>query len=194
MTYVEKCAAAFQPEWATENVPHLVTAARLEQNAKGMDILLDTARMLKERGLTFKWFVFGEGSYREQMAAYITQHHLQDHLILPGPVPNPYPYVKHATLYVQTSRFEGFGNSIAEARMLNTPVVTTAYRGWEMQMKPGKNGMVAEINAESVADAIAHLLLHPEEIETIREYLKTEVKGNPEELEKFNKIVLEEGA
>ena len=53
--------------------------------------------------------------------------------------------------------------------------------------------MVAEINAESVADAIAHLLLHPEEIETIREYLKTEVKGNPEELEKFNKIVLEEG-
>lgn len=194
VTYVEKCAAAFQPEWATENVPHLVTAARLEQNAKGMDILLDTARMLKERGLTFKWFVFGEGSYREQMAAYVTQHHLQDHLILPGPVPNPYPYVKHATLYVQTSRFEGFGNSIAEARMLNTPVVTTAYRGWEMQMKPGKNGMVAEINAESVADAIAHLLLHPEEIETIREYLKTEVKGNPEELEKFNKIVLEEGA
>lgn len=107
---------------------------------------------------------------------------------------NPDPYVKHATLYVQTSRFEGFGNSIAEARMLNTLVVTTAYRGWEMQMKHGKNGMFAEINAESVADAIAHLLLHPEEIETIREYLKTEVKGNPEELEKFNKIVQEEGA
>lgn len=194
VTYVEKCAAAFQPEWATENVPHLVTAARLEQNAKGMDILLDTARILKEKGLNFRWFVLGEGAYHKQMDVYIGKHNLQDNLFLLGAVANPYPYLKHATLYVQTSRFEGFGLSIAEARLLNTPVVTTSYRGWEMQMKPEKNGIVTDIDAQSVANAISRLLHHPEQIEGIRQYLQTEPKGNPEEFEKFRKFVLQEPA
>lgn len=194
VTYVEKCAAAFQPEWATENVPHLVTAARLEQNAKGMDILLDTARILKEKGLNFRWFVLGEGAYHKQMDVYIGKHNLQDNLFLLGAVANPYPYLKHATLYVQTPRFEGFGLSIAEARLLNTPVVTTSYRGWEMQMKPEKNGIVTDIDAQSVANAISRLLHHPEQIEGIRQYLQTEPKGNPEEFEKFRKFVLQEPA
>lgn len=127
--FSEERASDFQPDWIGENIPHLVTAARLVQQQKGMDILLETARILKENGLNFRWFVLGEGGYHKQMADYIAKHNLQDNLFLLGAVANPYPYLKHATLYVQTSRFEGFGLSIAEARLLNTPVVTTSYRG-----------------------------------------------------------------
>lgn len=192
--FSEERASDFQPDWIEEKIPHLVTAARLVQQQKGMDILLETARILKEKGLNFRWFVLGEGGYHKQMDVYIGKHNLQDNLFLLGAVANPYPYLKHATLYVQTSRFEGFGLSIAEARLLNTPVVTTSYRGWEMQMKPEKNGIVTDIDAQSVANAISRLLHHPEQIEGIRQYLQTEPKGNPEEFEKFRKFVLQEPA
>lgn len=190
--FSETRAKEFGLECFQDGIPHLVTAARLEKIQKGMDILLETARILKERRKKFQWYVLGDGSYRTTMENYISKHHLENHLFLLGAQANPYPYLKHATLYVQTSRFEGYGLSIAEARLLNTPVVTTTYRGWEMQMEPGKNGIVCDLNAEAVANAIQQLLEQPEQREAIKSYLQTEPKGNPEEFEKFRKLVLQE--
>lgn len=92
-------------------------------------------------------------------------------------------------LYVQTSRREGFGLSIAEARLLNCPVVTTEYVGVWSQMVQGKNGIVVPIDATAVADAIEDLILHPEKREAISAYQRTEKKGNTEEIEKFYKLI-----
>ena len=60
--------------------------------------------------------------------------------------------------------------------------------------KGTSNGIVTDIDAQSVANAISRLLHHPEQIEGIRQYLQTEPKGNPEEFEKFRKFVLQEPA
>ena len=170
----------------------MVTVARLFDGAKGMDILLETALYLKRKGVNYHWIVVGDGGFRPQMDSFIREHHLEKNLILLGETPNPYPYIKHATLYVQTSRFEGYGLALAEARLLNTPIVTTAYEGWEMQMVHLKNGYVAGMSPESVGDAIIYMLEHPELREAISKYQQTEPKGNPEEFEKFRKLVLHE--
>ena len=56
--FSEERASDFQPDWIEENIPHLVTAARLVQQQKGMDILLETAtNSERKRVKIFRWFV-----------------------------------------------------------------------------------------------------------------------------------------
>lgn len=189
---IERMAQEYAPLFPEGSVLRIVTAARLYDGAKGMDILLKTALYLKNKGVNYHWVVMGNGGYRPQMDSFIKENHLEQNLLLLGETPNPYPYIKHATLYVQTSRFEGYGLALAEARLLNTPIVTTSYEGWEMQMLHLKNGYVAGMSPESVGDAIIYMLEHPELREAISRYQQTEPKGNPEEFEKFQKYVLQE--
>ena len=172
-----------------QDVPTLITVARLNKPQKGYDIALEACRILRDRGLKFKWYALGKGSYRAEMEQFIEANNLKDTFILLGTTPNPYPYIKAATLYVQTSRHEGYGLSIAEGRILNRPVVTTTFDAVLNQMVPGKNGLVVEQNPTAVADAIEKLLNDKELYLSIQNYLKQEKKGNPEEIEKFYKLL-----
>lgn len=169
--------------------PILLTVARLNNNHKGYDIALETCKILHYRGINFKWYALGDGSYRNDMVHYIEENNLQKKFILLGAKVNPYPYFKACDLYVQTSRHEGFGLSIAEARILNKPVVTTEFDAVWNQMVQGKNGIVVPIDATAVADAIQDLIENPKKMNAISDYQRTEKKGNIEELQKFYQLI-----
>lgn len=167
----------------------ILTVARLNEKDKGYDIALETCKVLKERNIKFRWYAIGKGEYREGMEQYIKEHDLVDYFILLGTTPNPYPYIKDATLYVQTSRHEGFGLSIAEARMLNIPVVTTDFDSVYNQMVDGKNGLVTSQDPMAVADAIERMLTDSDLYNSIVEYLQNEKKGNAEEIQEFYQLM-----
>lgn len=167
----------------------IITVARLIQYQKGYDIALEACNILKKKGIKFKWYALGKGDFRPKMEQYIKEHDLEDYFILLGTTPNPYPYIKDATLYVQTSRHEGFGLSIAEARMLNVPVVTTEFDAVYNQMKNGKNGLVTPQNPVDVADAIERMLTDRDLYNSIVNYLQNEKKGNSEEIQKFYQLL-----
>lgn len=171
--------------------PALLTMARLKIEQKGYDISLEACRLLKERGLSFRWYALGEGPARAEMERYIRAHHLEDCFILLGAFPNPYPILRQCRLYVQTSRYEGFGLSIAEARILNKPVVTTEFDAVYAQMVPGENGLVVPQDPVAVADAVERLLSDADLYLHIVGYLKQEKKGNTEEIEKFYNLLQE---
>lgn len=186
--FIHKMADAEQENRIDKSIPSLLTIARLNKPQKGYDISLEACRILRDRGIKFKWYAIGRGSYKEEMEKFIAENHLEDVFILLGTTPNPYPYIKDATLYVQTSRHEGYGLSIAEARILNTPVVTTEFDAVYNQMVQGKNGLVVPQNPTAVADAIEKLLNDKELYNRIVEYQKQEKKGNSEEIEKFYQL------
>ena len=123
------------------------------------------------------------------MEKYISDNHLKNTFILLGTTPNPYPYIKACTIYVQTSRHEGYGLSIAEARILNKPVVTTEFNAVYDQMVQGKNGLVVKQDPVAVADAIESLLTDRDLYNSIVTYQQQEKKGNTEEIDKFYKLV-----
>lgn len=172
-----------------DNVPILLTVARLNNKMKGYDIALEAARILRDRGVSYRWYALGRGGFREEMENYIKENHLEDHFILLGTTPNPYPCFRACTIYVQTSRIEGFGLSIAEARILNRPVVTTEYDSVYDQMVQGKNGLVVPQSSEAIADAIEKLLTDKQLYDAIVEYQRQEKKGNLEELDKFYHLI-----
>ena len=168
---------------------NILTVSRLNQYMKGFDITLQVCKILKERGVIFHWYVLGEGSYREKIQEFVAVNKLESFITLLGTNSNPYPYYKSADLYVQTSRKEGFGISIAEARLLNLPVVTTRFDTVFMQMVHGKNGLVVDINATAVANAIELLMKNKQLYNAIIEYQKQEQKENYESVKKFDRLI-----
>lgn len=166
----------------------ILTVGRLSVQ-KGYDIAIEAGKMLKETGINFKWFILGRGPLEAELKSTIENEHLDSYFVFLGTRANPYPYYKEADIYVQTSKFEGFGLAIAEARMLNVPVVTTNFSAVSAQMVNGENGLIVDMNGKSVADGIIRLLNDENLYNHIKDYQSKEKKGNIEELEKFYSLV-----
>ena len=134
-----------------------VTTGRLV-SLKGYDIAVEAAGYLKTQGVKFKWYFIGEGNERHNIEQLIIKRNVSHEVCLLGLKTNPYPYMKQADIYVQTSRFEGFGLTIGEAKILGRPVVSTNFDVVKNQITDGKNGLIAEMNGKSVADTIMRLV------------------------------------
>ncbi|EKN69395.1 capsular polysaccharide biosynthsis protein [Neobacillus bataviensis LMG 21833] len=166
----------------------ILTIGRLAHQ-KGYDIALAACKKLKEKGIHFRWYALGIGPLYSEINEYIIKNELSEHFILLGIKVNPYPFIKSSDIYVQTSKFEGFGLAIAEARMLNKPIVTTRFDAVFNQMIDRKNGLVVDMNADAVCDGILKLIGDEELTKSITQFLSNEKKGNIEEIEKFYHLI-----
>lgn len=171
-----------------ENELTIVTLGRLNPQ-KGHDIAIKAASILKQRGIKLRWYLLGSGPLEPELKTMIQQYNLTNDFILLGVKENPYPYLKLADIYVQTSRLEGFGLAIAEARLLNIPVVTTRFNTVYMQMVDERNGLVADMNEIDVANAIERLWKDKALYARIVTYLKQEQKGNLDTIPQFYNLL-----
>lgn len=167
----------------------LLTIGRLSP-PKGYDIAMEACQILKEKGLKFRWYVLGEGPLQVEMEEYIKKKELRESFILLGAKLNPYPYLKDCTIYVQTSKFEGFGTTVVEARLLNKPIVTTNFEVVFEQITDRKNGLIVAMNADAVCEGILRLVKDEELMNSMVECLKKEKKGNIEEVEKWQNLIV----
>ena len=95
--------------------------------------------------------------------------------------------MSRADVYVQTSSFEGFGLTIAEAKILHKPVVSTNFDVVYDQIVDGKNGLIVEMNPACVADGVMRLLENDDLRNNIIDSLKEEQNVTlRSEIKKFN--------
>lgn len=135
----------------------ILSVGRLEEQ-KGYDIAIRACKKLKEDGLHFHWFIIGEGTLKHSIEREINKRELKEYMHLLGVKLNPYPYIKNADVLVQSSRHEGWGIIVSEAKILNVPIVSTDVAGAKEQLKDGFNGTVVDINEESLYNGIKKLL------------------------------------
>lgn len=166
----------------------ILTVGRLSA-MKGYDLAIDAAKLLLERGIDFVWYVVGEGALREELERRIADNGLQKHFLLLGSRNNPYPYFKACDLYVQPSKYEGFGITLAEAKMFQKPIVTTNFEAVNAQFTNRKNGLIVDISAQGIAEGVMQMLTDTALKETCVHNLQSEKIGNVEELEKFYKLL-----
>lgn len=131
----------------------IVTVGRMVAQ-KGYDLAVDAAKILRDKGLSFRWFFVGDGDMRTEIEKMVKDYGLRDNIEFVGMTPNPYPYMAAADIYVQTSKFEGFGLTLNEARILNKPVISTNFPVVYNQIRDGENGLICEMNAESIAEKV----------------------------------------
>lgn len=148
---------------------NIISCGRLSKE-KGMHIALDACAKLKERGLTnFSWYFVGGGREAGRLLAQVEELSIADCAFFLGQKDNPFPYVKQADLFVQTSLFESYGLSLAEAMILGIPVVSTRTDGAVALTNNGEFGLLCDIDAVSVAEAVAQLLESSEKLYACKE-------------------------
>ena len=92
-------------------------------------------------------------------------------LDLPGFVANPYAYMARASLFVLSSRWEGFGNVLAEALACGCPAVSTDCPSGPAEiLADGRYGPLVPVgDAAALAAAMERVLAAPPAPETLRQ-------------------------
>ncbi|MGE7663628.1 glycosyltransferase [Peribacillus sp. NPDC097197] len=135
----------------------ILTVGRLSYE-KGQDIAIQALTRLIHSGYKVKWYCVGEGSSRVHYEKLIQKNNVSEHFILLGSDPNPYPYIKDCDIYVQPSRHEGYCITLAEARCLNKPIITSSFTGAKEQIKNGETGLIVNCDEDEIYQAIVTLL------------------------------------
>lgn len=187
---IEKMADAYIPYERQANIPIFVTVGRMVWQ-KGYDLALETGKMLKAGGVCFQWYFVGDGPERAKIQQLIIENDLSDVIFSVGAKENPYPYMKHADIYVQTSRFEGFCLTLCEARGLHIPPISTNFDVVYDQIRDGENGLIVGMTPEAIADGIERILHDTALRRRIVENLKAERIGNENEIEKIYQFIWE---
>ncbi|WP_289128338.1 glycosyltransferase [uncultured Clostridium sp.] len=156
---------------------------------KGYDMAIDAAKILKDNRVTFRWYSIGEGTLTDELKNKIKEYDLEDKFIFLGTFTNPYPFIKECDIYCQPSRFEGFGLAIAEARILNKPIVVTNFDIVYDQIKDEENGLISEMNGYSVSKNIERLIEEENLRKKIINNIKMEQVGTEDEINKVLKLL-----
>lgn len=98
-------------------------AGRLERQ-KGFDHLLVAFKTLASQNPEWDLIILGDGSEREILERQRDCQGLTGRVHLPGHVGNPGDWYARADLYVMSSRFEGFPNTLLEAMAHGLPAVS----------------------------------------------------------------------
>jgi glycosyltransferase involved in cell wall biosynthesis len=104
--------------------------------------------------------ILGEGEGRAELESIVHSSGLADMVSLPGYVINPFPYMKNASLFVLSSRWEGLPNALIQALACGCPVVSTNCPTGPMEiLQGGKYGHLVPVgDVEALAQAILQSL------------------------------------
>ncbi|MEJ2609998.1 MAG: glycosyltransferase [Candidatus Thiodiazotropha sp.] len=110
--------------WLSDaEVPVILGVGRLTQQKDFMTLVQAFAKVHADRPC--RLIILGDGRQREALLEEAKKLGIQEQLALPGFTSNPYVYMRHASLFVLSSRWEGSPNVLTEAMALGTSVVST---------------------------------------------------------------------
>ena len=146
---------------------HFVQVSRLYIKQKGQDILLKALAEIKKSNLcplNFKMHFVGDGSSRELLQEMSKTLGIEDLVVFEGNKPREWIYrnLCNFDLFIQPSRYEGFGLTVAEAMVAKVPVLSSNIEGPVEIMTVVKDGAKQLIgytfeseNPEDLASQIA---------------------------------------
>ncbi|MDQ0198775.1 glycosyltransferase [Neobacillus ginsengisoli] len=164
----------------------IVTVGRLSKE-KGQDLAIKVLSKLLKNGYEVRWYCIGEGNSRRKYEMLINDYDIKNNFFLLGSTPNPYPYIAKADIYVQTSRHEGYCLTLAEAKCLQKPIITTNFTGAREQLKDGFNGLIVDFDEEDLYKKIKYLIDFPLQRKKLSENLQ---KNNENSYMKIKKVSL----
>jgi glycosyltransferase involved in cell wall biosynthesis len=155
----------FRNQRAREVVPVILFVGIVRED-KGVGVLIEAARLLKDQGRSVMVRVVGEFAsekYRQQLGLELADKGLTECVQLCGRKidDEKWTLYRNADIFCFPSYYpsESFGNVLVEAMMFELPVVSTLWRGISSIVNEGETGFLVEIrNAVAVAERLGQLL------------------------------------
>lgn len=116
-------AYKLEKETESEKKKIILTVGRLAPE-KGIEYIQKVSIPILERYPEWQWILLGDGAERNDLEQFIIENNLQKRLILKGNVENVDEYLQQASILVVTSKYEGLGLSMLEARAMKVPCVS----------------------------------------------------------------------
>lgn len=141
--------------------PYIVHVSRLTYQ-KHQSLLL---RAYQASGVKQKLMIVGGGQDEPRLRQLARELGIASRVSFVGEQSNPYPWMRQASLFVLSSRFEGFGLVLVEAMICGTPVVATDCPGGVHDLLIGdQKRLIADNTVDGLADKIREGLENPPEI------------------------------
>ena len=142
--------------------PYILGLGRLVP-LKNFSLLIKAYHYLKVNDLIFQDLVIvGDGKDRENLEKCVQELNMTDCIFFKGAQTNPFPWYKHADLFVLSSQSEGLGMVLIEALACNTKVVSTNCPGGITEIMKGElTQFLCHQNIEHMAEKI-HFALNYE--------------------------------
>lgn len=137
----------------TNGVFNVVQVSRIIFRQKGQDILLKIIKQVIQKGYNIHLDYIGDGPDFIKLKDMVDRYKLSSYVSLLGDCPRDYIYnnLYKYDLFVQPSRFEGFGLTVVEAMAAKVPVLVSRNEGPLQIIENGKFGFSFE--NENILDA-----------------------------------------
>lgn len=167
---------------------NLIFVGRLVKE-KALHLAIEAVEILLKKEYNIKLYLVGDGNKRKELEALAKEKNITENIIFLGVQSNPYPLVKAADLFLMTSVFEGKSIALEEAKILSKPIVITHFSTAKEQILDGKTGLIAEMNANSIAEKIEKIYHDNDFKNTLINNLSQEQLGNEDEILQFYTLI-----
>lgn len=149
------------PEAIYNQTKRIVTVGRLSEQ-KNHKLLIDAFERVYPNHPDFSIDIYGDGSMRDELQAYIVQKGLSDSIHLCGKIDNVPERIRDAYMFVLPSDYEGLSNALLEAMGIGLPCITTNCAGSDDAIQNGENGLIVSIrDCDAMERAIRILIEDP---------------------------------
>ncbi len=156
---IKKANANLDHPWFLPGQPPVVLGVGRLVPQKDFQTLLNAFNLIR-KNRKCRLLILGEGPERSKLEKMTIRMDLENDVSLPGFVENPFNFMRHASIFVLSSAWEGFGLVVVEALACNTPVVATNCPSGPAEiLAHGRYGHLVPVHDEySMAKAIEMVL------------------------------------
>ena len=120
----ELAAEPVEHPWFADNKRPIILGVSRIEKTKNLPLLVGAFEQVRQQ-LPCRLMLVGDGTQYATIETRTQASPFCEDITLVGHQNNPYNYMKNASLFVLSSSWEGFGNSLVEAMATGTPVVST---------------------------------------------------------------------
>jgi glycosyltransferase involved in cell wall biosynthesis len=126
--------------------------------AKGPDLLVEAAALLREQGDARRFLIVGAGPERERLEHRVRKLDLDRVVVLAGLHENPAAVMRAFDVAVVPSRREAFGIAALEMMRMKVPVIVSPVGGLPELVEDGRTGIILpRLSPEAIAQAVRRL-------------------------------------
>ncbi len=175
----------YEPSYITEKEKIILAVGRLDAwYVKGFDLLISAWGKIASKYEDWKLVIAGQGNDNSVslMENFIKQNNVEDRVVLAGFTNNIIEWYKKSSIFVLSSRWEGFGLVLIEAMSQSCACIAADFRGRQNEIISKKDeGILCDIdNVDSLSSSMSLLIDNQE--------LRSKIQFNAYQRSKYYQI------